>query len=275
MSDDKQVTDKELDDALLGMEDDDVDDNVNDVDDNNDVDNDVDGNVPDDESKKKDDDVDWENELHLTKTAFGRKQKALETQVETLTENVNKLVNVIESGGLNQQRQLTDSNIDPDEPIPLTMGGFRAEIRKEMNTENREITVEQQQYQDGYLQALGKLGSGYSDKVHQHIVERMDKDFNIRYSDNPALDVELNFYKAKSALTDEIRIRKKNPLKGDDPTGPLGGATNVSQDSSVSPPVKLDKAAADFIKSVGMKEEDAQKALQGDMPLYLRGKVSA
>ena len=264
-----EITDDELDAAIMGAE------PVEESDPIEPEDNlDVDGNViPPVVTKEPKDTIDWEKELNDTKSDFGRKQKAMETQISTLTNSVSELVNAIKSGRVNEQPDSDD--FDTDDPIPLTMGGLseaiNALMKKKTINDNQQIS----QYENGYIKQIEKLGSAYTDKVHKHIVKRMFDDFNLRHSDNPALDAKLNFRDAEAAILREVRERKANPLtknKGISNKN-LGGPTNTDQDLKSTSPVKLDKYAADFIKATGMKEEDAQKALEGDMPLYLRGRV--
>jgi len=264
-----EVTDEELDAAIMGAE---PTEEPGPIELTDEVD--VDGNViPPVVTKEPKETIDWEKELNDTKSDFGRKQKAMETQISTLTNSMSELVNAIKSGQGNRQQEVDDFDID--DPIPLTMGGLAEAINKLMSqkqsTTDREVT----QYEGGYLKTIEKLGSDYNDKVHKHIVDRMFKEFNIRHSDNPALDAKLNFRDAEAAILREVRERKANPLSKNKGVANknLGGATNTDQDIRTSAPVKFDKYAADFIKATGMKEEDAQKALEGDMPLYLRGRV--
>ncbi len=273
--DDKKVTDDELNAELLDKDDDDKlkDDDVIKPDD------DVDKLKADDnkdDKKDVDDTIDWENELNKARSDWGRKQKATDTKIESLTDSVAQLVEVDKTGAVGQNQQAGNDIFESEEPIPLTMGDLAKTMQKMMNNQNQQITGEQQTYQDNYLKTVERLGSTYTDKVHQHIVERMHKDFNNKHSENPALDAELNFSKAEATILREVRSRKTNPLdkNKDKDTKNLGGSNNTNQDSVTSSPVKLDEFAADFIKSTGMKEEDAQKALQGDIPLSLRGKVT-
>ena len=264
-----EVTDEELDAAIMGAEPTEEPDPIELTDEV-----DVDGNViPPVVTKDPKETIDWEKELNDTKSDFGRKQKAMETQISTLTNSVSDLVNAIKSGRVNEQQ--ADDDFDTDDPIPLTMGGLAEAIDSLMNKKKSNVDREVTQYEGGYLKTIEKLGSDYNDKVHKHIVDRMFKEFNIRHSDNPALDAKLNFRDAETAILREVRERKANPLSKNKGVANknLGGATNTDQDIRTSAPVKFDKYAADFIKATGMKEEDAQKALEGDMPLYLRGRV--
>ena len=276
--DNKNVNDNDLDDALLG--------DLGDAGDSDDDNNGVDGNVgnagddDDDNNDSNDDDgnIDWKNELNKARSDWGRKQKTLETQIETLTENVNKMIDGFNTNTMQQQtdthQNTNDDSFDSDEPIPLTMGGLAEVMTKIMSNKQDQNTHQDKAYEDSYMQVISSLGSTYSDKVHKHIVDRMFKDFNMKHSVNSKMDAELNFAKAEAAVLRDARTRKTNPLKGNDSNNPLGGSTNIQQDTNNSVPVKLDAYAQDFIKATGMKEEDAQKALQGDMPLYLRGKVT-
>lgn len=287
----KDVSDDDLEAALTdeidaATNDDDDAHSDNTDDDNNDADDDgaVDGTddgANDDDVDNKGDEIDWEKELHKAKTNFGRKTKNLEDQVKSLTDNMNSLVDLIKSGGLNQRQGKQDNELndafDDDTPIPLTMGGLAQVIAQMNNQTSNKQTESQKKYENGYMKTVENLGSSYSDKVHKVIVERMFKDFNVKHSDNPALDAQLNFREAEAAILREVRTRKANPLdknKGKKNKG-LGGSTGSDQDTRQSDPITLDKYASDFIASIGMSEDDAKKALEGDMPMYLRGKVGA
>lgn len=260
---------------------DDSSDDSHDGDDHSDNDDDADNDDDDKGGDDKGDEIDWEKELHKAKTNFGRKTKNLEDQVKSLTDNMNSLVDLIKSGGLTKQAGNQDNDkgnaFDDDTPIPLTMGGLAQVIAQMNNQTSNKQSESQKKYENGYMKTVENLGSSYSDKVHKVIVERMFKDFNVKHSDNPALDAQLNFREAEAAILREVRTRKANPLdknKGKKNKG-LGGSTGSDQDTRQSDPITLDKYASDFIASIGMSEDDAKKALEGDMPMYLRGKVGA
>lgn len=209
------------------------------------------------------------------KSEAGRKQKATDENIAELSNNINTLVTAIKSGGMNQQQQQEEDPFDPDDPIPLTMGGLLESVKTFMGKEKSGEAKETSAYQDRYLDVIEGLGKEYPDNIHKHIVDRMFKQFNIKHSDNPGLDAQLNFRNAEAAILREVRTRKANPLeknKGAENKN-LGGSNNTNQDINTEQPVKLDNYASEFIKATGMKEEDAQKALTGDMPMYLRGKV--
>jgi len=280
MPDEKVIDDEALENALIGN---DVDDDVNDDagDDVNAEGDDADEVKPDDvadveDKKDKTKEIDWEKELNDARSDWGRKQKKLEDQVKDLTSNVNSLVEALKQGHTNQQPSDSEYDFDQDDPIPLTMGGLLATLEKLNNKKNANFTNKQKQYEDKYLDTVDTLGSRYSEEVHKVIVDRMFKDFNVKHSDYPDLDAKLNYREAEAAILREIKSRKQNPLeknKGKNVKG-LGGGMDGEQDVRVATPVKLDKYAQDFIKSTGMKEEDAQKALRGGMPSYLRGKMA-
>lgn len=288
-----QITDEELEKALAGDLGDDGDDNDADDKDSAGNEGDLGGSDGDDDNSASLDgdsdsdndgdndssDFDFEKELHLTKTNFGRKQKKLENQIAEVNQNVSNLLEAVnslvqkQSGGRDND---FEDDLDPDAPIPLTMGELVDAVSKITGKQSEKVSKAQKTYENGYMKTVSNLGSQYPEKVHRHIVERMFKDFNIKHSDNPSLDAELNFSKAEAAILREVRTRKTNPLdknKGKHNQN-LGGGSGTDQDTKVGGEIKLDKYAADFIKSIGMDEEEAQKALTGDMPMYLGGKVS-
>ena len=165
---------------------------------------------------------------------------------------------------------------DPDDPIPLTMGGLIEAMKTVTGGEKASEARETSAYQDSYLDVIADLGKEYPDNIHKHICDRMFSQFNVRHSDNPALDAQLNFRNAEAAILREVRTRKVNPLdknKGAENKN-LGGSNAADQDGNAVKPIVLDSYAAEFVKAVGMKDEDAQKALQGETPMYLRGKLS-
>jgi len=277
---DNPITDEELENALLGTDaaaedNDGTDDAENTADGTADTNEGQDAGTGDADSKQKTA-AEWQKELNDTKSEWGRKTKVLESQVETLTKSVTDLVTAIKSGNINQQNQNDVDDFDEDEPIPLTMSGLADAVDRLLNKRNQNYEQQTTAYENGYLGTVEKLGSEYPDHIHKHIVERMWKQFNIRHSDNPALDAQLNFRNAEAAILREVRQRKTNPLEKNKGVRNqnLGGPTSSSQDTNAVAPVKLDSYAAEFIRATGMKEEDAQKALEGDMPLYLRGKAS-
>ncbi len=224
--DDKKVTDDELNAELLGKETNNDDDLEDKLENKTDIDDDK-VEINDDKTDKKDvdDTFDWKNELNTTRSDWGRKQKATDTKIESLTDSVAQLVEVVKTGAASQNQQAGNDIFESEEPIPLTMGSLAKEMQKILNNQNQQITGEQQTYQDNYLKTVERLGSTYTDKVHQHIVERMHKDFNNKHSENPALDAELNFSKAEATILREVRSRKTNPLdkNKDKDTKNLGG----------------------------------------------------
>lgn len=273
MSEDTQVTDEELEASLLGVADGNVDGEPTELDTDTAF-----NNVDEPDGNKKivniKTDAEWQKELNDTKSEFGRKLKIQEEQVTTLTNSVTELVTALKSGGIDGRQQ--EPEFDEDDPIPLTMGGLVGAVEKLLQKRDQGFEAKTSEYEQGYLKTVEKLGADYSDSVHKHIVDRMFKQFNIRHSNDPMLDARLNFRDAENVILREVRERKANPLaknKGKRNKN-LGGPTDSDQDISAAAPVKLDQYAAEFIKSTGMKEEDAQKALQGDMPLYLRGRAN-
>jgi len=268
------ITDEELEASLLGVADADAD--ADDIPIVPEPVVDADGNTiePKPVVNTKTDDQ-WLKELNDTKSEFGRKLKIQEEQVSNLTNSVTELVTALKSGNMGNQ-QYQEPEYEEDDPIPLTMGGLVGAVEKLMQKRDQGFEAKTSEYEGGYMKTVEQLGSDYTDPVHKHIVSRMFKEFNIRHSDNPALDARLNFRDAEAAILREVRDRKANPL--DKNTGKrtqnLGGPTGTDQDVTTGVPVKFDKYASDLIQATGMKEEDAQKALQGDMPLYLRGRAN-
>jgi len=99
--------------------------------------------------------------------------------------------------------------------------------------------------------------------LHQEIFKEMMTNFNVRRSNDPSLDADLNYTKAKSAV-----LAKK--ISASNPQPKVAGAkTTASTDLSIEsrdiPPkgkeLKLDPLAESFVRSTGMSEESQRKAM--------------
>ena len=171
-----------------------------------------------------------------------------------------------------QKPNETETETEGDEHF-LTKADVKRMLDEEKRTENQKKT----EYESGYMQKVFELGlnaAGEEDPDHEAICEILSqKEFNIKHSDNPALDAELNyrnastaFYKKKAAAGKD----KENPLKGRKEGGPPLGADSQSDkatEKTIQLP-ELDEHAKDFIKSTGMKEESIEKALSGPAKSY-------
>lgn len=259
------------------------DDNADDNNDGNLNTLDADGNKADTDDNDGDGDDATAKAFNDMRSEWGRKQKTLEDKVSDIATSVSTLIEALQTGAGQQNQQNQDGggaagesgDLDPDEVIPLTIGGLENVMTQILTKHKVKETGQQTEYENSYLKTVSNMGSQYSEKVYKAISERMDKEFNQRHSDNPTLDAQLNFRNAEAALLRDFTTKKINPLKGNPAGAPLGGSNSPEQDNNAIRPIQLDAHAAAFIEASGMKPEDAQKALQGDTPLYLRGKVNA
>jgi len=147
-------------------------------------------------------------------------------------------------------------------------------MRKAKENEQKE----QNQYVEAARGALLDVGLQYEDLDDATYVQ-IHKDAEAhwkRVTGNPRQDAEYNFLSAlnrhyKTKISESGK--PKNPLDKNKEVKEeaLGGPTetNVKPKSAKVP--ELDEYAKDFVKRRGIKPETIQKALTGDMPMYLRG----
>jgi len=207
-----------------------------------------------------------EPEDNAERSNLGRRVKSMEDNVNEIAKNVSAF---IQEGIKSREVQPEEKSIDQvlqekygEDYIPTTASEFNAWANdRDVLIEDRRVKSENK-YQGSYRSELDKLGQDTTPEEHKAIVDIMMKDFNIKRSDSGVSDAHINY---KDAQVSYLRgMVSKNPLeknKGKESEN-LGGALGTSSDSGKSvKPIVLDKYAQAFADSVGMSEEDRQKAL--------------
>lgn len=148
-----------------------------------------------------------------------------------------------------------------DEELPEVVSTPQ-DVMRVVTAAERERTREQGQYEHKYIGVMRSF-ERENPTLHQEIFKEMMTNFNVRRSNDPSLDAELNYTKAKSAvLAKKISSSTPKPnVKG----GKDGISTDLSIESrDISPvgkEIKLDEFAESFRKSSGMSDESVRQAM--------------
>jgi len=150
---------------------------------------------------------------------------------------------------------------DPDEVI-ATAADVRRIARADRIKEEQERTRDQGQYEQNYIKTLRNFERD-NPTLHQEIFKEMMTNFNVRRSNDPSLDADLNYTKAKSAV-----LAKKISASGPKPNV-KGGKDSASTDLSIesrditvgAKEIKLDPYAESFRKSSGMSDESVRQVI--------------
>lgn len=189
------------------------------------------------------------------RSRLGRKVKSLEETVQALMQKL-ETVAVTDIKAPEEKIEAEEE----EEFIPTT--------KKELEEflEHREERKKKQNidYETKYIAVVNNLGLEEDDTAHEAIVEEMMKNFNVRYSNDPARDAEINYLKAERAYLKKqmaavASTERTNPLKGNGKPVPVGGDTKVTKKKVALP--KLDKYAEEFARDTGMTEDDLRRYL--------------
>lgn len=276
-SSDAAVTDEMLDSAAA--ETDAEDNNLNDFEDStagdtgDELGQGADGEKTDEEDDK---DIPDEPEDNSERSKLGRKVAALfnkQDRLETTLEKLTELLEKTQSGLYKNDN--TDADADEDEDIILT----KDQLESYLAQREAKRQSEAKEYESGYIQKVSELGLDLDPQEHEAIVDEMMRNFNVRYSSDPAADAERNYLKAERAvLRKKMASQKKNnPLKGEKSRSPLGVANNQSVEKKSPPLPDLDDEAKEFLayirKTSGDEEaEKYHKSLTGEIPSYIAAK---
>jgi len=184
---------------------------------------------------------------------LGRKVKYLEEKLSKLDEIAAKI---------DRFTSRKEPEPDDDAPIPMTARELREFVRREASDLETSKAEKQKEYERGYLKHEASLGMDLSEEEYAEVINERLQNFNVRHTDNPNTDAELNFHKAYAAvLKKKMSKGKENPLKGKKPDGPLGGTTTSESTTRAAATPKLDKEAAEFAAKMGLSAEMIAKAL--------------
>ena len=167
----------------------------------------------------------------------------------------------------------------PEEEVVTTA----ADVFKVMEHYEKQKTQRRDQYSNEFLREVQRLGNESPD-IHAEITREMfeiaNSPYNVKYSENPVADANLNYSKAMRSV-----FTKKYASSTNRPAGPPQGvrptvASNAVPISTQTPGVsdqktKIDRVASEYLNSIArspygaMTEESVKTALAGDIPSYL------
>lgn len=206
--------------------------------------------------------------------ADNRERSNLGRRVKSMEDTMQKF---IEQAGMLIQSNIKPKDETPPEPefpsdyIPTNV----SELDRWYETKQKQETRKREAYQSSYRTQLDVLGQETPPEIHKAIINEMMENFNIKRSDSGMQDATTNYLNAKVKYLEKIVTAPKNPLsknEGKDNKNLGGPAGSPSQQPKTPPPVKLDEYAAEFVRRIGMKDEQVNKALTGEMPTSLLGK---
>lgn len=197
------------------------------------------------------------------RTRLGRHLKRLEERLDRdklERENLSQRFDEIISRFDRPSRDENPSE-DADEVI-ATAADVRRIARADRIKEEQERTRDQGQYEQNYIRTLRNFERD-NPTLHQEIFKEMMTNFNVRRSNDPSLDADLNYTKAKSAvLAKKISASGPQPkVAGAKVTSPTDLSIESRDIAAVGKEIKLDPLAESFVRSTGMSEESQRKAM--------------
>ena len=204
------------------------------------------------EVKEEKKEVKPDPEDNRERSQLGRKVKLLEDTLSAISSKIDQLVT-----------QKPDPEPEFEDDVPIT----KKELAKYLSQQAEKQTQDRQTYVNEYLRHEAVLGMNMEDAEYGEVVEERLKNFDVRHSNNAKADAELNFAKAQAAVLKRKLSglgKKANPLKGEKPSGPLGGPVETKNQEHAKKVVRLDEHAASFAKSMGLSDDKVQKYLAGE-----------
>jgi len=195
------------------------------------------------------------------RSRLGRRLSQMESKFSELVEK------------LENYTQRNSTNDDPFESsgdvfdMPTTPEELERFIEKREAKKQQTVT----KYETNYLTTLDKVRVDDEDE-HNAIMAEMLSNFNIKHSDNAALDAKLNYADAERAMLRKKMASpapRKVPLKGETPKG-TGVNHGAKVEMKQAKKIELDQYASEFVSKTGMSEESVNKSLSGNAPNYLR-----
>jgi len=224
-----------------------------------------------------------EPEDNRERSELGRKVKE---QGEQMASFMDTVTDAIEEIRTSVKPKAEEEELDDDYPLTMTAKEYKALIKEEIAKAGvltkGEVEAQKRQskeYENGYMKKFDSLTADMPKEEKAEIKKEFldNKDINVKHSDNPLIDAQLNFFRAQTnVLRKQVAAKAKpvNPLdkNKDNPDQPLGGPLGTNnQEVKGAKVIKLDPEAAKFAKASGMSDEEVQETLSGDMPAYLGG----
>lgn len=209
----------------------------------------------DDKVDKKDDKVIPEPDDAKDRSELGRKVKAQGEEIAGINSKIDQLI------ALATPEEIPEED-DEDWIMPTTKQEFEEAMDKRLAARETAITGATKKYNDAYMATIGAFKDH---EKYAEICDELEKNFNVRHSDNPKIDARLNFLEAANALQGgKVNLLDKN--KGDTKNLGTGGDDEiVDKDEAVMP--KLDKDAMAYIEATGKTAEEVIKIMAKPLPL--------
>ena len=155
----------------------------------------------------------------------------------------------------------SNRNENPSEEFPEVISTPQ-DVMKVVTAAERERVKEQGQYEQRYVGVIRNFERD-NPTLHQEIFKEMMTNFNVRRSNDPSLDADLNYTKAKSAvLAKKISaIGPKPNVKGGKDTAPTDLSIESRDIVQGAKEIKLDEFAESFRRSSGMSDESVRQAI--------------
>lgn len=192
---------------------------------------------------------------HGDRSRLGRKLKGLYAQIDSLTARIEQL----------SQPKAPEPTVEDDVPEIISSP---EDVEKYLLARERQKLQATQRYEQSYLSQIKSL-EATTGELHGEVWDEMLKNFNIRHSDNAAMDARINYAEAKAAVLARkasAASTPKLPTAGGKTSPPVVPSVPASTPApSRTPMPKLDAEAMEYVrylKSRGMSDEDIAKELQ-------------
>jgi len=199
------------------------------------------------------------------RSELGRKVKALSESYEEVNAKLDAILELQSKPPVAEP----DEDVDSDW-VPTTKRELDEYFEKKIAAREAARMTTEKQYNDAYMNTI----AAYKDHDdYEEICAKLDKDFNIRHSNDGKMDAEMNFLKAANAHYREKIHGKTNPLeknKGEKlPLGAGGSDETLDKDEAVMP--KLDKDAMAYIEATGKTAEEVIEIMKKPLPPTIGG----
>ncbi len=208
------------------------------------------------------DDIPLEPEDNRVRSQLGRRVSELDMKLSRIEEMLSQVMYKSEP---KNEESVNDILDEFDDDMPLTKRDVVQLLRAERQREERA----NEKYNNDYLNTINSFASDpdIDPEIYREVIAEMSKPgsrFNVRHSDNGAIDAQMNFLKAQTyVLKNKFSGGKRNPLKGN--RGRTGlDISSGTNDSNVRTPKitrKLPADAKDFAKHFGYTDEDLARVL--------------
>lgn len=200
---------------------------------------------------------------HEDNSKLGRKVSAMADQIASLSQMISQVTtqqtDFMESVKSQQQSQQTDG----DDYGYASKKEADAAAMSIYNKMEQEKQAKEKKYSDGYVSTLMGLSQTEEPEMFEAIKTEIQKPGYVKHSQDPALDAQINFNKAKSqVLADRLKASSgkiNNPLEANRNKPPMNGTGvggNGVNDPGASKEIPLDKESARFVEL--MKERDSE-----------------